>query len=100
MTGPAVGEFPDARLPSFPTVRTAIRELGFCEIEPSDQNTINSRTKSHEAEDADQGGLKVKKLALRLTINNRNLEEEIKRAFDLAKSSGQELDLTFLPEAT
>jgi len=61
---------------------------------------MNSRTKAHEAEDADQGGLKIKKLALRLTINNRNLEKEIKRAFDLAKSSGQELDLTFLPEAT
>ena len=56
---------------------------------------MNSRTKSYEDKAAVQGGLKIKKLALRLTINNRNLEKEIKRAFDLAKSSGQELDLTF-----
>jgi hypothetical protein len=34
-----------------------------------------------------------------MTINHRHLEKEIKRAFDLAKSAGQELDLTFVPEA-
>jgi hypothetical protein len=61
---------------------------------------MNSRTKSHEAEDADQNALKIKKLVWQLTINNCNLEKEIKRAFDLAKSSGQELDLTFVTEAT
>jgi hypothetical protein len=87
-------------MPSSPTGQTAARNLGSGEIGPTKQHTMNSRTKAHEAEDNDQGGLKIKKLALRLTINNRNLEKEIKRAFDLAKSSGQELDLTFLPEAT
>ncbi len=61
---------------------------------------MNSRTRSTEAEEADKGALKIKKLALRLTINQRDLEQEIMRAFDLAKSAGQELDLTFLPETT
>lgn len=61
---------------------------------------MNSRNKSREMEDAGEGALKIKKLAVQLTINQRNLEKEIKRAFDLAKSSGQELDLTFVPETT
>lgn len=60
---------------------------------------MNSRNKSHEVDDTDQGALKIKKLVLRLAINDGNLEHEIKQAFDLAKSSGQELDLTFMPEA-
>jgi len=59
---------------------------------------MNLKTKSQEAEDADEGALKIKKLAWRLPINDSNLEKEIKRAFDLAKSSGQELDLTFVAE--
>lgn len=59
---------------------------------------MNPRTKSHEAADADEGALKIKKLVWRLAINDCNLEKEIKRAFDLAKSSGQELDLTFVTE--
>jgi hypothetical protein len=61
---------------------------------------MKSQTKSRAAADADEGAVKIKKLAWRLTINDRNLKSEIKRAFDLAKSSGQELDLTFVPEAT
>jgi hypothetical protein len=61
---------------------------------------MKPQTKSHATADADEGAVKIKKLAWRLTINDRNLKSEIKRAFDLAKSSGQELDLTFVPEAT
>jgi len=52
-------------------------------------------TKSRTAEGGVAPGLKVKKLALKLSISSSNLASEIKRAFDLAKSSGQELDLTF-----
>jgi hypothetical protein len=61
---------------------------------------MNSYTISHKAEDPDEGALKIKKLVLRLAVTNRNLEKEVKRAFDLAKSSGQELDLTFIPRTT
>ena len=56
---------------------------------------MNLRPKSREAEEAEQNTLRIKKLAVRLTIGEGNLAEEIKKAFDLAKSSGQELDLTF-----
>jgi hypothetical protein len=38
---------------------------------------------------------KVKRIALRIDITSSNLAQEIKRMFDMAKSSGQELDLTF-----
>jgi hypothetical protein len=38
---------------------------------------------------------KIKKLDVHLDIRNSNLVHEIKQAFDLAKSSGHELNLTF-----
>ncbi len=56
---------------------------------------MNLKKKSRQADEGVKSGLKIKKLALRLTIGNSNLATEVKRAFDLAKSSGQELDLTF-----
>jgi hypothetical protein len=58
---------------------------------------MNRENKSRTNEDGVQPGLKIKRLALQLTIGDNNLASEIKRAFDLAKSSGQELDLTFNP---
>jgi hypothetical protein len=59
---------------------------------------MNLQNKSRHGDEGVKPGLKIKKLALRLTIGNSNLANEIKRAFDLAKSSGQELDLTFSHE--
>ena len=56
---------------------------------------MNREIKSSTKEDGVQPGMKIKRLALQLTIGNSNFMSEIKRAFDLAKSSGQELDLTF-----
>jgi len=56
---------------------------------------MNQEKKSRHGDEGVNPGLKIKKLALQLTIGNSNLTYEIKRAFDLAKSSGQELDLTF-----
>ncbi len=47
---------------------------------------------------ADQGvnpGQKIKKIAMQLDARQSDLAQEIKRLFDLAKSAGQELDLTF-----
>lgn len=38
---------------------------------------------------------KVKTLDLRLAVNGRNLGKEVKKAFEMAKSAGQELDLVF-----
>ena len=60
---------------------------------------MNRETKSNTNEQSVPTGRKIKKLALQLPIGSSNLANEIKRAFDLAKSSGQELDLTFSPGA-
>jgi hypothetical protein len=56
---------------------------------------MNLETKIPKAAAGVQKDRKVRTLGLRLTVGNRDLASEIKRAFDLAKSSGQELDLTF-----
>jgi hypothetical protein len=57
--------------------------------------TINLEPKSHTADQGVNPGLKIKKLVLRMDASQSNLAREIKRVFDMAKSSGQELDLTF-----
>ena len=38
---------------------------------------------------------KVKKLDLRLTITDRDLGNEVRKVFDLARIAGQELDIIF-----
>jgi hypothetical protein len=45
----------------------------------------------HDSKDAP----KVKTLAMQLSITNHDLGVEVRRAFNLAKSSGQELNLSF-----
>ena len=57
--------------------------------------TMNLENKSRAADQGVNPGLKIKKLVLRMDVGKSNLAREIKRVFDLAKSSGQELDLTF-----
>jgi hypothetical protein len=51
--------------------------------------------KSRPADQELNPGAKIKKLVLRMDASKANLGREIKRVFDMAKSSGQELDLTF-----
>lgn len=53
----------------------------------------NHQFKSHTSVKASNA--KTKTLVMRMEIGNANLTHEIKRVFDMAKSSGQELDLTF-----
>jgi hypothetical protein len=60
---------------------------------------MNLRTKSREAETADEDMPRVKRLPIRLAISDDNLENKIRRAFELAKSSGHELDLTFITQS-
>jgi hypothetical protein len=38
---------------------------------------------------------KAKTLDLRLTVTNKDLRHEVKKAFDLARIAGQELDIIF-----
>jgi hypothetical protein len=56
---------------------------------------MNLETKFQRAANAVKQIRKIKTLDRRLTVSNCDLGSEIKRAFDLAKSSGHELNLTF-----
>ena len=38
---------------------------------------------------------KVKKFDLRLAVTNKDLRDNVKKAFDLARTAGQELDIIF-----
>jgi len=58
--------------------------------------TMNGEIKSYKAEFAiNDDAPKVKKLDLRVAITDRDLGDEVKKAFELAKIAGQELDLIF-----
>ena len=58
---------------------------------------MNLRAKSRKTEAEDERR-RLKRLALRLAVGDGNLARQIMQAFNLAKSSGQELDLTFTPQ--
>ena len=60
---------------------------------------MNAQNKSRNTEHGDQDRLMIKKLLMRVPVSDDNLDRKIKRAFDLAKSSGHELDLTFVGQA-
>jgi hypothetical protein len=55
---------------------------------------MNAMEKSRQRAYTD-GSVSKKTVSLRLIVTDRDLEQEIKTAFDLAKSEGQDLDLTF-----
>jgi len=58
--------------------------------------TMNKKVKSYNAEyEISNDTPKVKTLDMRLAVTDRDLGEEIRRVFELAKGSGQELNLTF-----
>ena len=62
---------------------------------------MNRKIKFYNAEYVINNNLpKVRTLDMRLAVTDRDLGEEIKRIFELAKSSGQELNLTFSCETT
>jgi hypothetical protein len=60
---------------------------------------MNPQTKHREADETEKDMLRIKKLPMRLAVGDDHLENKIKRAFELAKSSGHELDLTFITQA-
>jgi hypothetical protein len=58
--------------------------------------TMNGDIKSYKAEFViNDDAPKVKKLDLRLAVTDRDLGNEVKKAFELARIAGQELDLIF-----
>jgi hypothetical protein len=57
--------------------------------------TMNLAKRLPQAKRDENTGQKVKKVELQIEVGNSNLGHEVKRMFNLAKSSGLELDLTF-----
>jgi hypothetical protein len=56
---------------------------------------MNATIRSYGVEAADNGTPRTKTLDLWFTVTDQHLEDKVKRAFDLAKTAGQELDVTF-----
>jgi hypothetical protein len=56
---------------------------------------MNNKTKPYKAIHAVKETPKVKTLDMTLSITNHDLGIEVRRAFELAKSAGQELNLSF-----
>jgi hypothetical protein len=60
--------------------------------------TVTSEIKSYKPVfviNNDDDTPKAKTLDLRLTVTNKDLRDEVKKAFDLARIAGQELDIIF-----
>jgi len=60
--------------------------------------TVTSEIKSYKPVfviNNDDDTPKAKTLDLRLTVTNKDLRHEVKKAFDLARIAGQELDIIF-----
>lgn len=58
------------------------------------------KCKCYKPEYVVKDGPRVKTLGMWFSAADHDLAEKVKRAFNLAKSSGQELDLTFSLEET
>ena len=56
---------------------------------------MNTEIKSPKSDAPPPSAAKIKTLNLELAVSERDLQNEIKNIFDLAKSAGQELNLTF-----
>jgi hypothetical protein len=56
---------------------------------------MNTKDNSYKPEYAVNNASRIKKIGLRLAVTEQNFQDEVKSAFALAKSAGQELDLTF-----
>jgi hypothetical protein len=61
---------------------------------------MNERLKSYKPGYAVEDAPPIKTFELSLSATSRDLVQEVMRAFNLAKSAGQELNLTFHPDFT
>jgi hypothetical protein len=61
---------------------------------------MNAKNKSYRPEYVVKDRPRVKTLGMWFSPADHDLTEKVKRAFDLAKSGGQELNLTFSLEKT
>jgi hypothetical protein len=56
---------------------------------------MNSKSKSYEAQYATKNGAAIKTVSLQVAVTEPDLQNAVRKAFDLAKSGGRELDLAF-----
>jgi len=56
---------------------------------------MKTETKFYRSRNAAKPASKLKTLDMKLSISNQDLGIDVRKAFDLAKSSGQELNLFF-----
>jgi hypothetical protein len=81
---------------SFPVETTIGRQKN-----KTNGKTMSKQIKSYNAEYLIKNDMpKVRTLNMQLAVTDRDLGEEIRRVFELEKSSGQELNLTFSCETS
>jgi hypothetical protein len=56
---------------------------------------MNSKSKSYEAQYATKNGAAIKTVSLQVAVTEPDLQNAVRKAFDLAKSGGRELNLSF-----
>jgi hypothetical protein len=56
---------------------------------------MNTKNKSYEPKFAAKNGAAIKTVSLHFAVTRPNLQNVVRKAFELAKSGGRELDLAF-----
>jgi hypothetical protein len=56
---------------------------------------MNAKNKSYEPKYATRNGAAVKTISLQVAVTRPGLHNAVRKAFDLAKGGGRELDLAF-----
>jgi hypothetical protein len=64
------------------------------------RETMNATIRAYGAENGEKATLPVKTFDLWLTVTDRHFEKKIMRAFEMAKTAGRELDVTFSPKTS
>jgi hypothetical protein len=76
----------------------------FCRISPivepkakqqKKTDAMNAKNKSYESKYATRNGAAVKTISLQVAVTRPDLQNVVRKAFDLAKSGGRELNLAF-----
>jgi len=60
-------------------------------------DAMNTKSRSYEPKYAITNSATVKTVSLQVAVTEPDLPKAVREAFDLAKSGGRELDLTFSP---
>jgi hypothetical protein len=56
---------------------------------------MNTKSKSYETQYATKNGAAIKTVSLQVAVTEPDLQNAVRKAFELAKSGGRELNLSF-----